>query len=84
MRRLSAALRCSFFAEECDVVAGFQLFAQDTGGFGALTEALLSQLRDDYPRAPVVRAPPAGPARLSGVSPGAISGRAVRLTCPAC
>jgi hypothetical protein len=36
-------------------VAGFQVVAQDAGGFGALTERLLCHVRDEYPRAPVVR-----------------------------
>ena len=45
-----------FFAEECDALGGFQFVAHDAGGFGALTEGLLTHLRDDYARTPVVRA----------------------------
>ena len=37
------------------MLGGFQLLAHDAGGFGALTEGLLTHLRDEYARTPVVR-----------------------------
>ena len=51
-----------FFAEECDALGGFQLLAHDAGGFGGLAEGLLTHIRDDYARTPVVRAAMSAPA----------------------
>ncbi len=41
------------WAEECDRMQGFQVFAEDLGGFGGLAAATLEELKDEYPRQPV-------------------------------
>ena len=40
------------WAEECDRMQGFQVFAEDLCGFGGLAAATLEELRDEYPRQP--------------------------------
>ena len=40
------------WAEECDRLQGFQVFAEDLGGFGGLAYATLEELKDEYPRQP--------------------------------
>ena len=40
------------WAEECDRMQGFQVFAEDLGGFGGLAAATLEELKDEYPRQP--------------------------------
>ena len=40
------------WAEECDRMQGFQVFAEDLGGFGGLAYATLEELKDEYPRQP--------------------------------
>ncbi|KAK3262612.1 hypothetical protein CYMTET_28542 [Cymbomonas tetramitiformis] len=52
--REEALDRVRFFLEECDHLQGFHVLAEDQGGFGAVTSALLTHLRDDCPRLPVV------------------------------
>ena len=37
-----------FFAEECDSLLGFQIFAETNSGFGGLTAAALSMIADEY------------------------------------
>ena len=36
------------WAEECDRLAGFQILAEDLGGFGSLAHAALEELGDEY------------------------------------
>ena len=40
------------WAEECDRMQGFQVFAEDLCGFGGRAAATLEELRDEYPRQP--------------------------------
>ena len=40
------------FLEECDAVQGFHLLLDADSGFGGAAAALLTQIRDDYSRAP--------------------------------
>ena len=46
--------RVRHFVEDCDTLQGFHVLAEDTGGFGALTEAALTELRDEYTGAPAL------------------------------
>ncbi|KAI9143752.1 Misato segment II tubulin-like domain-containing protein [Paraphysoderma sedebokerense] len=43
-----------FFAEECDQLQGFQMFANMTDAFGGLATMFLEDLRDDFPKTPVM------------------------------
>ena len=40
------------FLEECDAVQGFHLLLDADSGFGGIASALLTQVRDDYTKAP--------------------------------
>ena len=58
------------WAEECDRMQGFQVFAEDLCGFGGLAAATLEELRDEYPRQPAwlfsLRPPKSGRAEGGG------------------
>lgn len=52
--RDEVADRIRFFAEGCDTLQGFNVMADDLGGWGHVTAELLGELRDDYPSSPVL------------------------------
>lgn len=52
--RDEVADRIRFFAEGCDSVQGFNVMADDLGGWGQVTADLLGELHDDYPASPVM------------------------------
>jgi hypothetical protein len=68
-RREDLRDRVRFWAEECDTLRGFQLSADDLGGFGGLAAAAVEELRDEYASTPIaifsLRPPvPQGSAKL--------------------
>ena len=52
-RREEARDAVRFWAEECDHLRGFQVFAEDLSGFGGVAATVLEELRDEYGTAPV-------------------------------
>ena len=46
--------RLRYFAEECDALQGFHLIVTPEDGFGGLATALLTDIRDDYAKTPVL------------------------------
>ncbi|RUS22359.1 hypothetical protein BC937DRAFT_89557 [Endogone sp. FLAS-F59071] len=43
-----------FFTEECDAVQGFQLLTTTFDGFGGFARSLIEDIRDEYPKTPIV------------------------------
>ena len=43
-----------YWAEECDHLRGFQVFAEDLGGFGGVAATVAEEIRDEYGGAPTV------------------------------
>lgn len=43
-----------FFVEECDNLQGFQIFTDVDDAFGGFTEGLLSNIRDEYLKTPIM------------------------------
>ncbi|KAI8880500.1 tubulin nucleotide-binding domain-like protein [Backusella circina FSU 941] len=43
-----------FFAEECDSLQGFQILTNVDDAFGGFTEGLLSDMRDEYAKTPII------------------------------
>ncbi|KAJ2845009.1 mtDNA inheritance, partitioning of the mitochondrial organelle [Coemansia erecta] len=42
------------FAEECDLIQGFQVLADAYGGFAGYASAYLQRVREEYPKSPIV------------------------------
>ncbi|KAJ1826987.1 mtDNA inheritance, partitioning of the mitochondrial organelle [Coemansia sp. RSA 2599] len=42
------------FAEECDLIQGFQVLADACGGFAGYASAYLQRVREEYPKSPIV------------------------------
>ncbi|KAJ2234698.1 mtDNA inheritance, partitioning of the mitochondrial organelle [Coemansia sp. RSA 485] len=42
------------FAEECDLIQGFQVLADACGGFAGYASAYLQKVREEYPKSPIV------------------------------
>jgi len=73
----AAAESLRFFAEECDALCGVQVTAADGGGFGAVAEAVLLRVREDYPGTPLLLLS-ARPPQPAGTPPQRL--RAARLS----
>eukprot|EP00873_Tetraselmis_striata_P018141 jgi/Tetstr1/438405/TSEL_026971.t1 len=72
--REEALDRVRFFAEECDSLQGFQVMAEDLGGWGRVAADVLAELREDYANKKVllfsVRAPiPPSSGEMADVAP---------------
>ena len=53
-RREEARDAVRYWAEECDHLRGFQVFAEDLGGFGGVAATVTEEIRDEYGGAPTV------------------------------
>ena len=53
-RREEARDSVRYWAEECDALRGFQVFAEDLGGFGGVASAVTEEIRDEYGSVPTV------------------------------
>ena len=53
-RREEARDAVRYWAEECDHLRGFQVFAEDLGGFGGVAATVAEEIRDEYGGAPTV------------------------------
>jgi hypothetical protein len=45
-----------WWIEECDTLQGFHIFADSDNAFGAVASSVCTQLRDDFPRTPIILA----------------------------
>ena len=72
-RREEARDAVRYWAEECDALRGFQVFAEDLGGFGGVASAVTEEIRDEYGSVPTVLfslRPPPPASDSSGPSAG--------------
>ena len=53
-RREEARDAVRYWAEECDRLRGFQVFAEDLSGFGGVAATVTEEIRDEYGGAPTV------------------------------